>query len=381
MDELDLSGDGRVKGRLAGGLLTVEGCGGGRLDMASSDTVFRGVAAAFEGGGVTALALDCQGVPANDYCCLALARACGGLCGRHGATMGFPGASEEVLAALAKLELSPDCAGVCLKPGDGVPVSVFITAANASIKFAKDGKAFLGFVGAVAASLAESVRNPRKVQWRETLYYMDKTGADAVPIICVICFLMGLILGFQGVVQMGKFGIDIFVADLVGLAIVKELGPLMVAMICTGRAGSAFAAEIGTMKVNEELDAMETMGLNAPRFLVIPKLLALAVVMPLLTVIGDVVGILGGMLVGVTRSHVSLPEYYGRTVAAIPIAGVFEGLLKSFVFAILIAGIGCLRGFESENNAKGVGGATTSSVVSGIFLVVLADAVITMLCN
>jgi phospholipid/cholesterol/gamma-HCH transport system permease protein len=210
---------------------------------------------------------------------------------------------------------------------------------------------------------------------------MDKSGADAVPIVILICFLMGAILAFQGVVQMGRFGLSIYVANLVGLAIIKELGALMVAMICIGRAGSAFAAEIGTMKVSEELDAMETMGLNTNRFLVMPKMIALVCVMPLLTIIGDIAGIFGGMVVGVLKSNVSVSEYYLRTIEAVSGLDMFECIMKSIVFAVLIAAIGCLRGFEAENDAKGVGSAATSSVVSGIFLIVVADAVITALLN
>lgn len=345
-----------------------------------ADRVREAIAAELAAIPTQTLVFELGAVRSNDYFTLALIEAAGRLCRRRRIRMDFLGASDELLEALAKLNIAPGCGGVCDKAKD-VPESIFVTVANATLKLGGDILDLVGFIGTVTASIVSALRHPRKIQWRETLYYMDKTGADAVPIITVTCFLMGLILGYQGVIQMGRFGIDLFVADLVGLALVKELGPLMVAMICTGRAGSAFAAEIGTMKVNEELDAMETMGLDVPRFLVLPKMFALVCVLPLLTVIGDIVGILGGMLVGVLKSNVSLPEYYNRTITAIPISGVMEGMLKSVVFAVLIAGIGCLRGFEADSNAKGVGRATTSSVVSGIFLIVVADAIITTLCN
>ncbi|HJO95078.1 MAG TPA: ABC transporter permease [Victivallales bacterium] len=259
--------------------------------------------------------------------------------------------------------------------------SFFTGIGESSIKFFKEARYFLEFIGEIASTIIKSFKNPKKIQWKETLYYMDRAGADAVPIVALICFLMGGILAYQGSVQMGRFGLSIFVANLVGLSITKELGALMVAMICIGRAGSAFAAEIGTMKVSEEIDAMSTMGLHTTRFLVMPKLIALVVVMPMLTIIGDVTGVIGGMFVGVMKSGVTIQQYYGNTIQAIDFASVMEGVIKSIVFAILIAGIGCLKGYKADNDAKGVGKAATSAVVGGIFLIVIADALLTAIFN
>ena len=259
--------------------------------------------------------------------------------------------------------------------------SIFLTVGEASLKFYEDMRSFLGFVGEICSALFYSVLHPRKIQWKEALYYIDRTGADGVPIVFLVCFLMGCILAYQGSVQMGKFGLSIFVSDLVGLAIIKELSALMVSMVCIGRAGSAFAAEIGTMQVSEEIDAMETMGLRTARFLVIPKVIALAIVMPLLTIVGDVAGILGGTLVGVLKTGVTLQQYYDRTILAVGFQNVMEGVTKSIVFAILIACVGCLRGYEAERDAKGVGKAATSSVVSGVFLIVVADGILTIIFN
>ncbi|MCP4176507.1 MAG: ABC transporter permease [bacterium] len=263
---------------------------------------------------------------------------------------------------------------------DGIK-QFFTGIGESSISFFKEARFFLEFIGEITSTIIKSFKNPKKVQWKETLYYMDKAGADAVPIVALICFLMGGILAYQGSVQMGRFGLSIFVANLVGLSITKELGALMVAMICIGRAGSAFAAEIGTMKVSEEIDAMSTMGLHTTRFLVMPKLIALVVVMPMLTLIGDVTGIIGGMCVGVLKSSVTMQQYYGSTIQAIDFASIMEGVIKSIVFAVLIAGIGCLKGYEADNDAKGVGKAATSAVVGGIFLIVIADALLTSIFN
>ncbi|MEI6056448.1 MAG: ABC transporter permease [Lentisphaerota bacterium] len=260
-------------------------------------------------------------------------------------------------------------------------VSAFVSIGEAVVKFFSDLKSYLGFIGEIVSALIYSIFHPRKIQWKETLYYMDKTGADAVPIVFAVCFLTGAIIAYQGVVQMGRFGLSIFTSDLIGLSMTKELGALMTSMVCIGRAGSSFAAEIGTMQVSEEVDAMETMGLRTSRFLVIPKVIALACVMPFLVIIADVAGILGGSIAAVLKSNMSFQEFFTRTISAISFGNVMEGFSKSIIFAILIAAIGCLRGYEAERDAKGVGRAATSSVVSGIFLIVVADGLLTLVFN
>lgn len=260
-------------------------------------------------------------------------------------------------------------------------VSAFVSIGNAAVKFLSDLRSYLGFTGEVVSALIYSIFHPRKIQWKETLYYMEKTGADAVPIVFAVCFLTGAIIAYQGVVQMGRFGLEVFTSDLIGLSMTKELGALMTSMVCIGRAGSAFAAEIGTMQVSEEVDAMETMGLRTSRFLVVPKVIALACVMPFLVIIADVAGILGGSIAAVAKSGMSFQSFFARTISAVSFDNVMEGFLKSIIFAILISAIGCLRGYEAERDAKGVGRAATSSVVSGIFLIVVADGLLTLVFN
>jgi phospholipid/cholesterol/gamma-HCH transport system permease protein len=190
---------------------------------------------------------------------------------------------------------------------------------------------------------------------------------------------MGVILGFQFALQAQKVGAEIYVADGVGFSILKELGPFMVAVICTGRAGSAFAAEIGTMKVNEEISALQTMGFSPVAFLVIPKLLAMLLTVPLLIVFGDFAGLAGGFTVGVTMMDLTPAAYLDRTFQVLEPSTLTMGVLKGLVFAIIIALVGCVRGFQSQSDAQGVGRATTSAVVTGIFLIVVADAVLTRL--
>ncbi|NOY74391.1 MAG: ABC transporter permease [Kiritimatiellaeota bacterium] len=247
------------------------------------------------------------------------------------------------------------------------------------IDFGKHLLSLINHTGDFAFEVFQAIRHPSKIRWRETLYYMDICGADALPIVSVICFLMGLILGFQGALQLQKIGTDIYLADGVGLSIVKELGPLMVAMIATGRAGSAFAAEIGTMKVGEEINALTTFGFVPSRFLFIPKLLAMVVVMPLLTVFGDFIGIAGGMAVGHFKLGIPITPYVNRTLYALQNIHLAESLAKGVVFAILITIVGCVKGFESDGDAQGVGRSATSAVVTSIFLIVVADTVITYL--
>ena len=240
-------------------------------------------------------------------------------------------------------------------------------------------KANIIFLGEFAAAFVQAIKNPKKVRWRELFYYMDTCGRQALPIVMLICFLMGLILGFQAALQLAQFGTDIYVADLVGLSIVKELGPLMVAIICTGRAGSAFAAEIGTMKVNEEIDAMYTMGIEPFRFLAFPKVMALLICLPLLTIFGDLAGVLGGYVVGVYKLDLPSVAYWTQSMKAISWTDILEGIIKSGVFAFFIASIGCVQGLEASKDAQGVGRAATSTVVQGILQIIIADSLLTVL--
>jgi phospholipid/cholesterol/gamma-HCH transport system permease protein len=259
--------------------------------------------------------------------------------------------------------------------------SFFSSLGQDTFEFLDYCKNIVCFAGAFVDSSIKAFKNPKKVRWRDTLYYMDMCGREAVPIVALICFLMGLILGFQGALQLAQFGTDIYVADLVGLAITKELGPLMVGIICAGRAGSAFAAEIGTMKVNEEVDAMYTMGFEPYRFLAYPKILAMIIIMPLLTIIGDCAGVFGGYIVGVMKLDLPTAAYVNQTISAINWTDILEGLVKSVIFAFNISFIGCIEGMTGKNDAQGVGRAATSAVVKGILFIILSDTLVTIMLN
>ena len=195
---------------------------------------------------------------------------------------------------------------------------------------------------------------------------------DALPIVALIAFLMGVILAFQSAIPLRQFGGEIFVADLVGLSMLRELGPLMTAILLAGRTGAAFAAELGTMKVNDEINALSTMGIDPIRFLVVPRLLAALIATPLLTIFADMVGLLGGAL---TMLAFSIPTatYFNQLSGWVGIGDFFTGWVKAFVFGALIAGIGCLKGLQARNDACAVGEATTSAVVASIVMIVVID--------
>ncbi len=258
-------------------------------------------------------------------------------------------------------------------------VGLTVQIGEQTLKVLADMRALLAFAGEVILGLVAALRHPRRIRWRETWLYMERTGLAAVPIVSLISFLMGLITAFQAAVQLTQFGADIYVANLVGLSIVRELGPLMTAIIAAGRSGAAFAAEIGTMKVSEEVDALTTMGLDRTRFLVTPKVLSLLVMLPCLTLVADLVGILGGLTVAVLGLGLPVQVYVRQTRIAMGIWDVYSGLIKSVAFAILIAGVGCLRGFQAQGGAESVGRITTSAIVAAIFLIIVADAIFTVL--
>jgi phospholipid/cholesterol/gamma-HCH transport system permease protein len=233
------------------------------------------------------------------------------------------------------------------------------------------------YIGELTACLALAIRHPKTVRWRDTYSYMVLAGSDAVGIVALIGFLIGWILAFQGAAQLSKFGVQSYVADTVGIGVVMELGPLMTAIIVAGRSGAAFAAEIGTMKVNEEVDALDTMGLDRMRFLVAPKVIALLLMMPLLVIFADTCGILGGLVIGTTSLDMTLETYLRRTADSVEMKYVLQSMVKAEAYALVIAAIGCLRGLQTRQGAQGVGLSTTSAVVTGILFLILSNALLT----
>lgn len=250
---------------------------------------------------------------------------------------------------------------------------------EASEKLYKDLLRIMTFVGEILDALFRALRNPRLVRWEDVLFYVKRAGVDGLPILSLLSLLMGLIIAFMSSLQLKQFGANIYVASLVGIAIIRELGPMMTAIIVAGRSGSAFAAEIGTMKVNEEVDALVIMGFEPTQFLAVPKVLAAMVVVPILTLYADFFGILGGLLVGITGLDLTVQTYIQQTAKSITLFDFVSSLVKSVVFAALIAGISCQRGLQVRGGAEAVGAATTSAVVSSIFLIIVADSAFAIL--
>lgn len=212
---------------------------------------------------------------------------------------------------------------------------------------------------------------------KETVNQMVRIGYQAVPLVFLISFFIGLIMAMQSAYQLRKFGAEIYVADLVAVSITRELGPLLTAIIVAARSGSSIAAEIGTMRVSEEIDALTSLALNPIKFLVVPKLLALMIVLPCLTVLGDLVGIIGGFLMGIINLNLSPVQYFHHTINSLQMKDIITGLIKSGIFAWIIAQIGSYEGFLVKGGAEGVGKSTTKAVVSSIFFIILADVIFT----
>lgn len=235
-----------------------------------------------------------------------------------------------------------------------------------------------GFLGNVITGIFGQLREPRTGNYRDVFRIAERAGADAVPIVLFINFLVGFVMGFQGARQLKMFGANIFVADLVGLSVTRELGPLMTAIILAGRSGSAFAAELSTMKVSEEIDALRTLGFGPFRYLVFPRALALMAVAPVLTLLADFVGMAGGLVVGITSLDLGMRGYLIETQKAVTLWDVTSGLAKSVAFAAVIALVSCQQGFSASGGAEGVGRKTTSAVVISLFALVVVDTAFTV---
>ena len=239
----------------------------------------------------------------------------------------------------------------------------------------------LSFIGESTLILLRSLVQPRRIRWRPILHNMQTAGFEALPIVGLLTFLMGVVIAYQGADQLQRFGANIFIADLVGLSMLRELSPLLTAIIVAGRSGSAYAAQIGTMKITEEIDALRTIGVGPTELLVLPKLLALIIALPLLTLYADVTGVLGGMLMARSKLDVSFDVFLDRLGDAVSLSSFLTGIGKALVFAAIIALVGCYQGFQVSGSADSVGRQTTVSVVQSIFLVILADALFSVAFN
>ncbi len=252
---------------------------------------------------------------------------------------------------------------------------------RATRQFVDDALDYARFMGNCTIGFVQLLKHPAHFRWSDCLAQMQLCGAQGLPIVGLISFLVGVIMAYQSAVLLRQFGADIYVADLIGIGVVREMGPMMAAVVIAGRTGAAFAAEIGNMKANEEIDALETLGLSPVQFLVLPRLIALQVMMPLLALYANALGILGGLVIAWGVLDLPPITYWIETKSVLDLSDLAAGLIKSAAFGGLIGFAGCLRGLQADRSAAGVGKAATSAVVTGILCIILADAVFAVVFN
>lgn len=348
----------------------------GRCHLDAGSELWTRLQRELRGGVGTKLALDLSAVESLDGACAALLQGLVGEARGKGGELQLRGGSEEVQKMLRLYSCEKDEG--CAQPGTRRH-GTLDQIGRATISILESLRDVFAFVGELSVSLLRAGRERGSVNLRDVPHLMERAGADGVPIVLLINFLVGLIIGLQAAYQLERFGANIFVADLVGLSMVRELAPLMAAIVVAGRSGAAYAAELGTMKVNQEIDALQTLGIDPYRFLVFPRLIATAAVVPLLTIASMLVGILGGLIVAVQVLGLSTTAYFIQLQGAVGLLDVMGGLFKSVVFALTITLISCQRGLATRGGAAGVGNATTSAVVVILFFLVVLDAIFTML--
>lgn len=251
----------------------------------------------------------------------------------------------------------------------------FTTVGEATLDVWRKGRVFSHFFGECVLGAMRLVKAPRKFRWADCLQEMQLCGAMALPIVGLVSFLVGVTLAYTGAIVLRQYGGDIYVADLIGLSMVREMGAVMTGMVIAGRTGAAFAATLGNMKASEEIDALETLGISAVDFLVLPRLIALAVMMPLLVLYANALGIIGGMVVSLSVLSIPPTAYWVEMLTIVDLSDLMVGLIKAGAFGLIIGLAGCLRGIEADRSAAGVGRAATSAVVTAILLIIVADAI------
>jgi phospholipid/cholesterol/gamma-HCH transport system permease protein len=288
---------------------------------------------------------------------------------------GLPEGARKLLTLAAAVPAKKDAR----KAEEKVPFLAHV--GNETVDFFKAAGDMLAFIGDTVIAFLNLLRGKAQFRRSDLWLIMEACGGQALPIVSLICFLVGLILAFIGAIQLQLFGAQIFVADLVGIAMVRLMAAIMTGIVMAGRTGGAFAAQLGTMQVNQEIDALKTLGISPMEFLVLPRMLALALMMPLLCLYANVMGILGGMVVGVGMLDIGFIQYYNETAKAVNLWNLGIGLFSGIVFGVIVALSGCMRGMQCGRSASAVGGAATSAVVTAIVGIILSTAVITVICN
>ncbi len=323
------------------------------------------------------LVLDLSGVERTDSAGVALLRAVQRSCSRSGIHLRCESLPPSAQHFLRYIESTTEAV-----PPEKSPVITTSIAARFGdmlIRTAQGLTGFIRFLGNFLVTTAACVFRFRRFRWKEMLYYLQLSGANALGIVFMVSFLLGVVMAYQAAIQLRQFGANIFVADLVSLALTRELAPVFTAMLLAGRSGSAYAAEIGTMKVGEELDALAVLGFNLTEFITVPKVVALMISGPLLTMWANFSGILGGIAISRVSLDLTAYSFLYEVYQVLEVSDIVSGLIKAEFFAILIALIGCFKGFQTTQGADSVGRQTTSAVVNGIFFIIFADALFTVL--
>ncbi|HMA81814.1 MAG TPA: MlaE family lipid ABC transporter permease subunit [Candidatus Binatia bacterium] len=346
----------------------------GRLDSSTTGGVWRQATAAVSGAKAPSVVVDARSIDYCDGAGIALLVQLRQLQSQAGGTLQIDGLRPEFANLIndAAPNLGGEAGGEISQGGLAVEIG------EATVELWRDIQVLVSFIGELVMGLVYAALHPHRVRWRDVLRVAEAAGVNALPIVALVSFLMGLIMAFQAAIPLRQFGAQLFIANLIGLSMLRELGPLMTAIILAGRSGSAFAAEIGTMKVREEIDALKTMGLDPVRFLIVTRVIAAVCMTPLLTIFADLLGLMGGSVVMLSLGF-PLITYFHQVQYAVTYGSLIGGLVKSFVFGILIAGIGCLRGLQTKSAASSVGESTTSAVVSGIILIAITDGIFSVI--
>jgi phospholipid/cholesterol/gamma-HCH transport system permease protein len=319
--------------------------------------------------GTARLTFDSTGLTAWDSGLLTFLTALGTLCAQRSVAVDRAGLPVGVRKLLELAEAVPERTGA---RGGEVDESLLERVGRATLSRTAAVRETLDFVGRVTIAAGRLCVGRARFRRSDLAVFIQQTGAEALPIVTLISFLVGLIFAFVGAVQLVQFGATIYVANLVGIAMVRDMGAVMAAIVMAGRTGASYAAQLGSMKINQEIDALTTMGISPMEFLVLPRLLALTLMMPLLCLYADAVGILGGAAVGIGMLNLSPITYYNQTVSALTLTDVAGGVFKAAVYGVLVALFGCLRGIQSGSSSSAVGDATTEAVVSSIIAIVTA---------
>lgn len=358
---------------------------GDRLTVATRGSWTIGSAAALdatirrhEAGAVRTAQIDLSGLAAIDTVGVLLLLALRDRLAGQGCSVELVGARSDHAAFIARIAASVGAPPA--PPARYNPLTELVArTGRATVEVARESIDLLYFLGLVTATILRSLVRPARIRFTAFVSHLERVGLDAMPIVGLLSFLIGVVVAYQGAEQLRRFGAEIFTVNLLGVSIMREMGVLLTAIVVAGRSGSAFAAQIGTMQVNQEVDAMRTLGLDPVEILVLPRILALVLAMPLLAVYADVMGLLGGAVMSTLALDISLVQYIERLREAVTTGSFWVGIIKAPVFGFLIAMIGCREGLKVTGSAESVGTQTTRAVVISIFLVIFADAMFSIL--